>query len=217
MINWNAVDDVFLDMDGTLLDLHYDNYFWLEHLPQRFAEIKGGSADQVRDELHARYQSMRGTLDWYCLDYWQRDLEIDVVALKKEISDKIRFRPNAYEFLVWLQDSGKRIFLVSNAHRSSIELKFDYLQLHSLFDHVCSSHDYRSPKEHQDFWRLFREDIPFESERTVFIDDNTQVLDSAKEFGIGYLLSIEKPDLKKPEQSANGYQQIKDFKEVMGV
>jgi len=204
-------------MDGTLLDLHYDNYFWLEHLPQRFSELKGGSADQVRESLHARYKAMRGTLDWYCLDYWQRELDVDVVALKREISEKIRFRPGAYEFLARLQNSGKRIFLVSNAHRSSIELKFEHLKLHSLFDHICSSHDYQAPKETQDFWRLFCADIPFNSERTLFIDDNTQVLDSAKEFGIGYLLSIEQPDLSQPEQSADGYKQVKDFDEVMRV
>ena len=24
------VDTILLDMDGTLLDLHYDNHFWME-------------------------------------------------------------------------------------------------------------------------------------------------------------------------------------------
>ncbi|HBT55971.1 MAG TPA: haloacid dehalogenase, partial [Pseudomonas sp.] len=33
MLNWNAIDTVLLDMDGTLLDLHFDNHFWLEHMP----------------------------------------------------------------------------------------------------------------------------------------------------------------------------------------
>ena len=27
---WRDIDTVLLDMDGTLLDLHYDNHFWLE-------------------------------------------------------------------------------------------------------------------------------------------------------------------------------------------
>ena len=38
MIDWSSLDTVFLDMDGTLLDLHFDNHFWLEHLPRRYAE-----------------------------------------------------------------------------------------------------------------------------------------------------------------------------------
>ncbi|HNG60363.1 MAG TPA: haloacid dehalogenase, partial [Cellvibrionaceae bacterium] len=37
MIPWQAIDTLLLDMDGTLLDLHYDNYFWLEYLPRAFA------------------------------------------------------------------------------------------------------------------------------------------------------------------------------------
>lgn len=215
MVDWDAVDDVFLDMDGTLLDLHYDNYFWLEHLPQRYSEIKDCHADQVREDLHSRYRQMKGTLDWYCLEYWERELQIDVVALKHEVIDKVQFRPGAEDFLEWLQHSGKRIFLVSNAHRSSIDLKFDHLQLHSLFHHICSSHDYQSPKEQQNFWHAFQADIPFEPGRALFIDDNHDVLDSAKEFGIAHLLSIAQPDLNQPVQPAKGYQQIVKFKDVM--
>ena len=29
-IDWQSIDDVLLDMDGTLLDLHYDATFWLK-------------------------------------------------------------------------------------------------------------------------------------------------------------------------------------------
>lgn len=215
MIDWKVVDNVFLDMDGTLLDLHFDNYFWLEHLPQRVSEIKGGTVDNIRADLNARYKAMKGTLDWYCLDYWQRELSIDMVGLKHEITDKIRFRPSAYKFLLWLQNSGKRIFLVSNAHRSSINLKFEYLGMSALFDHVCSSHDYQSPKEQQTFWRSFCEDIPFSCERTLFIDDNVEVLDSAQKFGIRHLLSIEQPDLSQPILSSCKYRQISNFDDLM--
>ncbi|MCP4043692.1 MAG: haloacid dehalogenase, partial [Gammaproteobacteria bacterium] len=35
VINWNSIHTVLLDMDGTLLDLHFDNQFWLEHVPLR--------------------------------------------------------------------------------------------------------------------------------------------------------------------------------------
>lgn len=217
MIDWNAVEDVFLDMDGTLLDLHYDNYFWLEHLPRRYSEIKGCEVNQVRADLHGRYQRMRGTLDWYCLEYWQRELDIDLVALKHEVIHKVRFRPGAEDFLLWLRGSGKRIFLVSNAHRFSIDLKFEYLQLHAYFDYVCSSHDYQSPKEQQDFWQAFQADIPFRVEKALFIDDNIDVLNSARLYGIGQLISIEQPDLSKPSQPQAGYPQIREFGDLMNV
>ena len=37
MIDWSCIDTVLLDMDGTLLDLHFDNFFWSEHLPRTYA------------------------------------------------------------------------------------------------------------------------------------------------------------------------------------
>ncbi len=32
---WSRIDVVCLDMDGTVLDLRFDNRFWLEMLPRR--------------------------------------------------------------------------------------------------------------------------------------------------------------------------------------
>jgi 5'-nucleotidase len=34
-LNWNEIDEVLLDMDGTLLDRHFDNFFFEEELPRR--------------------------------------------------------------------------------------------------------------------------------------------------------------------------------------
>ena len=33
--DWSCIEVVCLDMDGTVLDLHFDNLFWLEVLPRR--------------------------------------------------------------------------------------------------------------------------------------------------------------------------------------
>lgn len=215
MIDWAGIDVVFLDMDGTLLDLHFDNYFWLEHLPARYAEIKGVQADEIRKELHNRYQIMQGTLDWYCLEYWQRELDIEIVDLKRELLRKIRYRPYAEEFLNWLKATDKIVILASNAHRWSIELKFSYLDMHDYFDRICSSHDYLAPKETQEFWHALRQEVNFDPERTLFIDDNVQVLNSAQTFGIAHLLAIETPDLTRPSVSHPDYVQIRDFRDLI--
>jgi putative hydrolase of the HAD superfamily len=40
-IDWSRIDTVLLDMDGTLLDLRFDNWFWQELIPSRYAAAHG--------------------------------------------------------------------------------------------------------------------------------------------------------------------------------
>lgn len=215
MVNWDGIDNVFLDMDGTLLDLHFDNHFWLEHLPKRFAEIRGESVEVVRSRLKGEYAKMRGTLDWYCLEYWQRELDIDIVALKREVTDKIRFRPSASQFLEKLGRSGKHVALVSNAHRWSIGLKMELVLSEDLFDAIHSSHDFGYPKEEQAFWRSLQNHSTFDPARTLFIDDNLDVLESAERFGIGHLLAISQPDLNHDPLEPGRFPQIRSFEDLL--
>ena len=81
--DWSQIDTVCLDMDGTVLDLRFDNFFWLEEVPRHYAERHGLEAGTALAELQPRLDAVRGTLDWYCVDYWSRQLALDVVALKR--------------------------------------------------------------------------------------------------------------------------------------
>jgi len=60
MIPWGDINTVFLDMDGTLLDLNFDNHFWLEHVPQRYAEARGLEPAAAKVELLAATAAARG-------------------------------------------------------------------------------------------------------------------------------------------------------------
>jgi len=62
MVDWPTVSTVFLDMDGTLLDLHYDNHFWLEHVPRRYAERHGMTLEAAHEALLVRYRAVEGTM-----------------------------------------------------------------------------------------------------------------------------------------------------------
>jgi|SRR5690554_1109401 len=214
MIDWQAIDTVMLDMDGTLLDLHFDNYFWLHHLPVRYGEVHGIDFEVARTKLAARIQQQEGSLQWYCLEFWSNALDLDIMALKHEVKHKIQLRPHTEVFLDRLRAAGKRVMLVTNAHPHSMNLKFDITQIHKRCDSVISSHELYHAKEAQPFWHSLAEREPFDPARTLFVDDTVRVLDSARDYGIAHLLGIHQPD-SQIARRLTSYPAIDHFTEIM--
>ncbi len=217
MINWQTIDTVLLDMDGTLLDLHFDNYFWLTHLPKRYAEHHGLDAEQAKLSLTARIEAHKGTLRWYCLDHWSEIVQMDIPTLKREVQHKIRPRPHAETFLQFLKSQRKKVILATNAHRKGLELKLSVTRIDQWLDLVVSSHDYQQPKETQAFWQKLHQKEPFNPETTVFIDDNVGVLKAAQTFGIHHLVCITQPDSQMDAQASGEFIDIVDFDEIMPI
>ena len=196
MISWDHIDTVLLDMDGTLLDLYFDNFFWMELVPQRFAEANHISLDDAKTQLFARFSEHRGTLNWYCLDFWSAQTGLNIVAMKEEVKDLIGLRPNAITFLEKVQQSGRKAVLVTNAHRGSLDLKLKQIPMAPHFDGIFSSHDFGLPKEDPQLWNRLQEVMHYEPRRTLLIDDSLAVLRSAQQAGIAYTLGVLQPDSK---------------------
>jgi len=215
MIDWNKIETVLLDMDGTLLDLNFDNHFWKEFVPLTFAEQKGISKALAKQQLEPQFKSMEGRLEWYCLDYWSHVLQLDIAGLKAEISGLIAVLPHVTEFLEKLRQSPQTVLLVTNAHRDSLGLKLEKTCLQPFFDGIISSHDLGLPKERPEFWGLLQQQQPFDKQTTLLIDDSLAVLNSARLFGIVHLICMNKPDSKQPKKDLTGYPAIEDFRELM--
>ena len=215
MIDWQNINAVFLDMDGTLLDLHFDNYFWREHVPLRYAQINDLKIEEAREKLFSKFSEMEGTMEWYCVDYWTEQLGMDIAMLKEEVDHLISVHPHVVEFLEALRSIGKRVVLVTNAHGKSLELKMNRTQLGGHFDALICSHDLGLPKEDVRFWEKLQKVEPFSSGNTLLIDDSLSVLRSAREYGIRHLLAIYKPDTKGPLREVEDFMAIHRFEEIM--
>ncbi len=212
---WKDIDTVLLDMDGTILDLHFDNFFWLTYLPKVYAEIHRVSFDEAKQKLTEQFDSIRGTLNWYCLDYWSSTLDIDIVEHKKTIAHKVAFRPQALEFLKFLNEQKKQVYLVTNAHQKSLEIKMLNNNFHEYFDELISSHEFGAPKEEQAFWQQLHERIDFDKQKALFIDDGLSILHSAAKFGIEHIMGIAQPDSKQPARSMSPFYTIEQFQDIM--
>jgi putative hydrolase of the HAD superfamily len=215
MIAWENIDSVFLDMDGTLLDLNFDNHFWQEFVPARYAELNGLGLDEAKTLLAPCFRAMEGRLEWYCLDYWSEQLALDIPAMKQEIAGLIGVLPHVVEFLDAVRLAGKRLVLVTNAHRASLGLKMEKTRLQSFFDAIISSHDLGHPKESQEFWRGLVTVEPFALDRTLLADDSLPVLRAARAFGVRHVVAIRKHDSTKPARDIHEFPAIEDFREIM--
>ena len=215
MLNWRTIDTVLLDMDGTLLDLHYDNHFWLAHVPQRYAEKHCLPFDAAREVLLSRYARVAGTMQWYCVDYWTRELGLDIARLKREVAHLIAVHPHVELFLGRVRAQGKRVVLVTNAHHASLSLKLERTGLDRFFDAIVCAHECGLPKEHPGFWPWLAAREPFTAGRTLLIDDSLPVLRAARAYGIQHLLAVARPDSQAPARDGEEFPLLRSFADIL--
>ncbi len=215
MIDWGDIETVFLDMDGTLLDLRFDNHFWLEHVPLRFAECHGVSTEQAKAELFPKMRDLRGQLDWYCTTFWSKELGLPIIELKHEVSHLIKPRAQVETFLKYLREMDKQIVLFTNAHEDTLALKMEKTGLMPAFDKTITSHSLGYAKEVEAAWEVLGKTYDFEPSRSVFIDDSFSVLDSARSYGISSLFGIVQPDSEGDKLSHRHYTLLESFEQIM--
>lgn len=206
---------VLLDMDGTLLDLYFDEYFWGHLVPEKYAEKHDISFGAAKDYLYSTYKSHEKTLNWCDIDFWSRELNLDIPALTEQIRHLIEVHPNVIEFLERMKKQKKKIYLLTNAHYKTVKIKFNKTKIGKYFDDVICSFDVGHPKEFVKFWENAQKKIGFDKEHSVFIDDTEDVLKSAKDYGIKYLIFKSSANSKAEPKKTKEFITIHDFRELM--
>lgn len=197
-LDWDQIDDVLLDMDGTLLDRHFDNFFFEEELPRRYATLHGLSCEEARHRLMAMYQSVEGELAWTDLNYWTKQVGIDVVAMHKELDHMIGFLSGAEEFLRSLRKLGKRVTIVTNAHEAGVSVKVAKTGLDRYVDRIVDAFEVGYLKMRPEYWPNCQRLLSFDPARSLFMDDDEGCLMAAKGFGVAYLVHSAKSSSKLP-------------------
>lgn len=213
--DWQAVDTVLLDMDGTLLDKHFDDYFWEHYVPEVYAAKNGVDLSAARGELLSCYKKIEGTLEWTDLDYWSRELDLDIPALKMKIDHLIDVHPYAIDFLKFCRRIGKAVHLVTNAHSKTLEIKMRKTAIGKYFDRIVCAEEVGCAKEEPGFWERLEGMLGFDRQRTMLADDTEKVLVSARAYGMGVLIYVARPSSKSPVQYSTSFPSIVYFKELI--
>jgi 5'-nucleotidase len=213
--DWQRIHTLLLDMDGTLLDLHFDNYFWNELIPLRYGATRGLTLAEAQAELRPRFVARQGTLQWYCTDHWSEELGLPVAALKHEARARIRYLPGAEQFLQAVRLLAQRVVLVTNAHLDSVAVKTHYTGVTKHFDQIVSSHSLGFPKEDAAFWPRLEQQLNLDRRQALFVDDSLPVLRAAQAFGIGQVFAIAQPDSTLPVRHIAEFPAVRAVRELL--
>lgn len=216
-VDWDAVDVVMLDMDGTVLDLAFDNFFWGEAVPRAYADARGIAFDAARGELEPHFEALRGTLPWYSLSHWSQLTGVDLQALKRLHRDRIAPLPGSPDFLAGVRGRGTPVWLVTNADPSALDIKMLQTGLDRQFDRLISSHDFDAPKESPEFWTRMHQRHPYDPARALFVDDSPPVLEAARASGIGQVLGLRWPDSSRPARDVPGTTSVDRLADLLPV
>jgi 5'-nucleotidase len=215
IIDWNDIDTVLLDMDGTILDRHFDDHFWLEHVPKRWSQRNHTTLEYAKEHLYALFRSQENTLNWTDLDYWTTQLGLDIPVLKQEVDHLIAVHPFVIEFLLFLRQHGKEIHLVTNAHGKTLDLKMRRTLIGDYFDGIISAHDLGLPKEDPAFWGKLQARLPFDPARTMLGEDSETNLETARLFGIRYLIHVGRFSSQAVPAVSQSFTTINFFSELL--
>jgi len=209
------ITHVLLDMDGTLLDKYFDDYFWEHLVPEKYADKHGMSFGSAKEELLQTYKLHEETLNWTDIDFWSRELGLDILALKEQIRHLIEVHPHVEAFLRVMRERQKQVYIATNAHDKVLDLKMQKTELGKYLNGAITSAQLGYPKEKQEFWREAERLLGFRKDRILFVDDTLAVLRTAKAYGIGHIVYKARGNSRLEPTVSADFTTILDFNELL--
>lgn len=127
MLALTDFDAILLDMDGTLLDLAFDDLFWNQNVAEALATHHKLTLNEARSRVTQTLAAAEGTLAWYDFDRWSRVFDLDLDALQRKSQSLVSLRPGTATFLDYIAALDKQVVLATNAHPRVLRFKLDVI------------------------------------------------------------------------------------------
>lgn len=211
----DTITHILLDMDGTLLDKYFDDYFWEHLVPEKYADKHCITFGKAKEELLKKYKSHEETLNWTDIDFWSGELGLDILALKEQIRHLIDVHPHVEVFLHVMRSRGKQVYIATNAHDKVLAMKLRKTEIGRYLNGAVTSAEMGYPKEKIEFWLQAGKKIGFHKEKTLFVDDTLAVLRTAQEYGIGYIIYKARGNSRLSPMHSPDFTTVLDFSELL--
>ena len=215
LIEWNAIDTVLLDMDGTLLDDHYEDFFWDVEVPKRYAAKYIITTKEANKRLQKLYYKHEKSMAWSDIDFWEKELDMKLWSIRHQLRHLVRLHPHTIRFLRFLKKHKKRIYLVTASHPKDIDFKFGYSKIGGYFDGICTSFDFGISKHDKLFWKNLQKKLKYDNNRTLFADDKEKIVRVAKSSGIKWVIVKSKSSSKKPANMPKNLLYVHHFDDII--
>ena len=190
MVKLNSTTAILSDLDGVILDQHYDRKFWQSWLPEHVANQTNQSIEKIQIEIQLKIDGQKGTLNWYDLNYWDDLLDVDCMEIIKEQEEKPSFLEGSLEALQELSTLKNPKHILTNGDPRLQEYKAEARNFLQFFDSIFYSMHAGYPKEKKEFWTLARHNLNLDFEDSIFIDDDFKVVTIAVKAGVKRVIWI---------------------------
>ncbi len=195
-----VIKNYLIDLDGVILDIKYDNFFWQKHIPKVYSNVHNLSYDDAKVITRQLFNFKRKTKDWYDIDYWSNMLSIDIKKEKEENIQLVSLINGSKGFLEELKRKGKSVYLITNAHRKTLKIKLKKYPIEGYFKEIICSHELGCIKEEIRFWHILKNKLGIEFKDTVLIEDTIENLQAASSAGLSNLIYIGQNTLADTDQ-----------------
>jgi putative hydrolase of the HAD superfamily len=205
----NKLKIISFDVDGTLVDLEYNNLVWFKEIPQLVAQKKKIGFEESIKLVQDEYNKLgEHNLNWYDIKYWISyfGLGISYKKILEKYEPQIKIFPDVVPTLKELK---KDFILISITAMPREFLVPKMKKLKKYFKYIFSSlSDFKEIKNSEIYLRICQK-LKVKPEQVLHIGDHWEFdYLAAKKIGMKVLF-LDRTNIKKEEFIINSLQQIK--------